>query len=225
VNAEGEGILVSITLILPTLNEASNIIPMLEAVHAFVDHIVVVDDSSSDGTANLARGFKGNVTVIERKNAKGLNSAIMTGAQMAKTDRVIIMDTDFSHPPETVPQIVKALERFDLVIGTRGKIENWSFHRRFMSLAATFLTRFHARRIKDPLSGFFGIRRDLLLKYGKRCPPEGYKILYTVLKHYLAERSTSGIAELSYEFNGREQGASKLGTRQILSFVRNVLFS
>jgi len=215
----------STTLILPTKDEASNILPLLQKVHRYVDQVIVVDDSSRDGTASLARSFGRNVFVIERKNALGLSSAITTGVIAASTENIIVMDADFSHPPELVPVLRDSLNYYDLVIATRESVENWPIHRRLMSLGARFLVRVHVPRIRDPLSGFFGIKRDIIAKYGRKAPPDGYKILYTILKHYIAERGLRGIAEVGYHFNGRQRGNSKLGRRQVVAFLRNWLFS
>ena len=133
-------------VVLPTYNEALNIEEVLEKVRAAVPHaqILVVDDGSPDGTADLAEELGrelGNVSVLRRAAKSGLGSAYRAGFREGlarELDVMIEMDSDLSHDPAALPSLLAAIdEGADLVIGSRyvpgGTIPNWALHRRLLS--------------------------------------------------------------------------------------------
>ncbi|MGQ4834508.1 MAG: glycosyltransferase [Candidatus Asgardarchaeia archaeon] len=213
-----------VSLIIPTYNEADNIGEILSKVTQFVDDILIIDDNSEDGTAEIAKKFDKNVRVIIRPRKMGLNSAIYLGALNAKYKYIAVMDGDLSHPPETLKEMLKYVPKYDIIIGTRYDAKNWSLTRNFISFSAKVLAIPFTGKIRDPISGFFVMKKDLLLKYGRFAPPEGYKILLTVLIHYLRKEGCyKKIKEVYYIFNNRKRGKSKLGKKQILLYVYNII--
>ncbi len=133
-------------VVLPTYNEALNIEEVIEKVRAAVPHaqILVVDDGSPDGTADLAEELGrelGNVSVLRRAAKSGLGSAYRAGFREGlarELDVMIEMDSDLSHDPAALPSLLAAIdEGADLVIGSRyvpgGTIPNWGLHRRLLS--------------------------------------------------------------------------------------------
>jgi len=116
-----------ISVIIPTYNEAKNIVPLIKAIsqalHTYDFEIVVVDDDSPDGTADLARSTQKSypVRVIHRKKDKGLSSAILRGFHEAKGDIVGVIDADFQHPPEILPKLIDAIQKdgYELAVGSR----------------------------------------------------------------------------------------------------------
>jgi dolichol-phosphate mannosyltransferase len=135
------------------------------------------------------------------------------------------MDADLQHPPEKVKEIIKKLEDYDVVVGTRKGIpKNWPFTRRLMSKTATLLARLRLMRsIKDPLSGFFGVRTDLfkevISKKWNKFEGRGYKVLFDLLK-YCPKNTSVGV--VCYEFGLRRSGSSKIGSRQIRLFFKSL---
>src|SRR5438067_10933627 len=136
-----------VVIVLPTFNEADNITDMLYKVRSVVPGagIVVVDDTSPDGTAELAevtaRAIGGDIQVLRRPGKAGLGSAYRAGFALAMgqgAEVLVEMDSDLSHDPEDLPALLAAVEHgADLAIGSRyvpgGSIPNWSWHRRMLS--------------------------------------------------------------------------------------------
>ena len=117
-----------ISIILPTYNERENITELLEAIHrelstyAFDYETVVVDDNSPDGTAEAVEsqfGGDDRVRLFVRQEGRGLATAIRYGIEQAQGEIIVCMDTDFNHDPAVIPQMVKFLEFYDMIIGSR----------------------------------------------------------------------------------------------------------
>jgi dolichol-phosphate mannosyltransferase len=161
-------------IILPTYNECDNIVELIQALHGYLEpegldyEIVVVDDSSPDGTADVVRGTFGNdsrVNLMVRTAERGLASAIRHGIESCNGDVVVVMDTDFNHDPKVVPQLIKLLEYYDVIIGSRfvmgGGMEDRA--RYFSSFLYNMFIRLMFRtQIQDNLSGFFAMYRSRL---------------------------------------------------------------
>ncbi len=157
-----------VTVVIPTYNEAENIkkiIPQTFKVfeeNGIDGEIVVVDDASPDGTADLVEGLwnQFNVRVHRRPDKMGLASAILEGFSIAKGDILCVVDADLSHPPEFISELLKPIldGNADLVIGSRytkgGEIDGWPFKRRLISRGAILLAK-PLTSIRDPVSGFF----------------------------------------------------------------------
>jgi dolichol-phosphate mannosyltransferase len=132
------------------------------------------------------------------------------------------MDADLSHPPELIPRFrSEILKGADLVIGSRymggGGIEDWPLGRRIISRGATFLGRILFPEITDPVSGFFALKREVVA--GAPLRPRGYKILMEVL----GKGSWQKAVEIPFTFRDRKAGSSKLRSRTILDYLRQVL--
>ncbi|MBI5046895.1 polyprenol monophosphomannose synthase [Candidatus Micrarchaeota archaeon] len=182
-----------LSVIIPTYNESENIrllVPLIvsSVSKKFTDYeIIIVDDSSPDGTGSIVNSLSKKfpqVRLIVRKQKSGLTGAIVAGVNAAKGNWIIIMDADLSHPPDVVPLLASQLDAFDVVIGSRlmkgGKVENWPLHRKLMSDGANFLASLLLGvHISDPLSGFFAIRKDIFTKI--RFRTKGYKLLLNIL--------------------------------------------
>jgi len=221
---------VPISVVVPTYNEADNIKPLVEAVaKAFAGtpyELVIVDDGSPDGTAEVAAELSKEypVKVVVRPRRLGLSSAVVDGARAAAGDVVVVMDADFQHPPELAPALAQAvLSGADLAVGTRygrgGRIEGWSPVRLLMSRGAAALARLllpEARRLSDPESGFFAARRECLASVR----PTG---LYKILLDVAVQCSPSKIAEVPYVFRPRRAGRSKLGAAHVVDYLAQLM--
>lgn len=221
----------TVSIIVPTYNERENITILVDRIHRTLSEksidyeIIVVDDNSPDGTAEEARRLaeKYNIKVLVREKRLGLTSAVYEGFKHASGDSIIVMDADLQHPPEIIPSLVYALRKCDIVIASRhvkggGEI-GFPLHRKIVSRGAILLARLlvpNARRVKDPVSGFFGIKRDLALSL-EPIEPEGYKVLVEILAQ--APRTTR-ICEVPYVFEARKKGVSKLGKKQIFAYLK-----
>ncbi len=130
--------------------------------------LIIVDDGSPDGTADLAESYADvhPVRVVRRPGKAGLASAVLAGFAQARGDVLVVMDADLSHPPEAVPRLALAIEQgADLAVGSRyvagGGTEDWPLKRRVVSRAACLIGNVLVP-IRDCTSGFFAIRRSAL---------------------------------------------------------------
>lgn len=229
-----------VSIVIPTYNEAENVAELLTRIKRSMDplgleyEVVMVDDSSADGTAeialNTARELKISLRLVVRRGERGLASAVFRGMREARGDLFLVMDADLQHPPEVGAELVlRALrENLDLVIASRyargGGVAGWSMHRRVVSRAASLAARLlipRTRAVKDPMSGFFAVRKrvveDLILERPRR--GRGFKVLVEILVRGSYER----VGEHPYVFRPRERGKSKLGLVEVLEFLLQLL--
>ncbi len=222
-----------ITVITPTYNERENIVKLIERLDKCLKEarityeVVVVDDNSPDGTAEVVEGLisKYPIKLVRRPSKLGLTSAVFEGLKHAEGTYVVVMDADLQHPPEVIPKLyLKALEGYDLVIASRyvpgGSVE-FPLHRLVISLGATLIARLlipKVRKVKDPMSGFFLVKKDIISKIIPTSP-KSYKVLLEVLVLGNYER----VCEVPYDFKERVGGRSKLGFKTILNYVKQVL--
>lgn len=162
------------SIILPTYNEKDNIVDLMEAIFATLQpldldfEIVVVDDNSPDGTAEIVRqnfGHNGQVKLFVRTHERGLATALRYGVEQSEGNILVFMDTDFNHDPAIIPQMIKFLEYYDIIIGSRfvmaGGMEDR--FRQFSSLIYNYGIRLlFGTPVHDNLSGFFSIYREKL---------------------------------------------------------------
>ncbi|HEX9976254.1 MAG TPA: glycosyltransferase family 2 protein [Dehalococcoidales bacterium] len=219
-----------ITVVIPTYNEKDNITPLVERVHdtlsAYSYEILFVDDNSRDGTAQLISTLSAKypVQVIVRLKERGLASAVVHGFKYAKGEIIAVMDADLQHPPQVLADLLEAIEAgADLVIASRyvkgGGCQGWGLVRRIISKGAIFLAHLvlpQTRRISDPASGFFMLRKQVV--DGANLRPTGYKILLEVL----LEGHFQKVAEVPYIFRVRERGESKLNARQQIDYLKHL---
>lgn len=204
------------TVVVPTYNEAESLPELLRRICAALPgaEVLVVDDASPDGTAAVARGLAERypVRVVERQGERGLATAVLRGLAEARSDLCVVMDADLSHPPERIPDLVRAIEQgADVAIGSRyvpgGRIDHWPLTRRLASAAGTLFAR-ALTPCRDPLAGFFCLRRSLL--NGVRLKPRGFKILLEILARARPRR----IVEVPIRFEDRGIGRSKFTARE-----------
>jgi len=181
--------------------------------------LIIVDDGSPDGTADLAESYAPAhpVRVVRRPGKAGLASAVLAGFGDARGDVLLVMDADLSHPPEAVPSLVSAIDQgADLAVGSRyvkgGGTKDWPLKRRIVSRAACLMGNALVP-IRDCTSGFFAIRRTAI--DGVKLNPIGFKIGFEVM----ARAKYKKVVEVPYVFRDRELGKSKFGRREILQYL------
>ena len=217
-----------LSVIVPTYNESKNIDTLLSRLFAalkpnYIEYeVVIVDDNSPDGTAQIVEALKSkfDVRVVRRPKKISLSSAVINGFKVAKGDVICVMDADLSHPPESLPMMFKEINAgTDLVIGSRcvpeGGATNWPWFRRFGSRFAQALAK-PLTHINDNTSGFFMMKRSVI--EGADLNPIGFKILLEVL----VKGSFNSVKEVPIVFNDREGGKSKLGSRQVIEYLKQL---
>lgn len=217
-----------LSVIVPTLNEVANLRPIVTRVDGVVStiahEIVIVDDASTDGTAELAdtlAATRPNVRVLHRPLVdRGLSAAILTGFEAARGDAVAVIDADLQHEPRVLLRLLDALEDHDLAIGSRytfrGRTCGWSWLRKIESRAAAALTRAAlGLSIHDPLSGCFAMRRTAFEATAPRLRPRGWKLLLDIL----VMAPDLSVAEVSMTFRSRCRGKTKMNGAVVRSWL------
>jgi len=218
-----------VSVILPTYNERATVCGVIQKLkHTLkTPDIIVVDDNSPDGTAQVVQDTHPNVTIHVRQNKTGLGSAVRDGFELASGEIYLCMDADGQHRPSDSPQIVSALDNgADIAIGSRnvdGATHNagWLPHRYLITFAGrsvAYATLPIARKLSDPMSGYFGVNASVVDPMLDDLHPEGYKILLEVL----ARCPISDIAEVPIHFDKRENGSSNLTVFEQLRYIKHM---
>lgn len=223
-----------LSVVIPTLNEAGNVEPLLEKLGVALAGIeweaIFVDDGSTDGTPELLTRIAQadrRVRMIRRIGRRGLSSAVVEGALASTTPIIAVIDADLQHDERILPDLYRAIAGGDheLAIGTRycegGSTGDWDESRLKISRFATALASpIMKTRLSDPMSGFFAVRRDVLLEAAPRLSNVGYKILLDLVASLPRTLKT---AEVGYTFGTRQHGASKLDEMVALEYLELLL--
>ena len=206
---------------LPTYNERENLEPMLRALGDKQVRVLVIDDSSPDGTGELADRLAaelGYVDVLHREHKEGLGPAYLAGFRRAlagDAELVLEMDCDFSHDPEYLPHLIAAVEAgADLALGSRyvpgGGVRNWGLLRRLISAGGSFYARLILGvKVRDLTGGFKCYRRAVLEAIDlDAVDSKGYA--FQIETTYRALRAGFKVVEVPITFADREVGGSKM---------------
>lgn len=224
-----------VSIVLATVNERASIAPLLTELLGLdlpPIEIIVVDDGSVDGTREFLQEFgrrDHRVHLLCHDGRQTLTTAQLQGIRAASGQYIIIMDADLQHPPETVPELVRALSSGQtLAIASRylstGDVGRRTPYRAVISRGAELiakLTLTSARKVSDPISGFFGFHRGLSNPLDSST--RGYKLLLLLL--VISEGN--GVMEVGYRFRSRIGGSSKIthDFSFIKTFVTEVLMA
>jgi dolichol-phosphate mannosyltransferase len=220
---------------LPTYDERENLEPMVRALGAVLgpdDRVLVIDDSSPDGTGEIADRLAAElawVDVLHRPRKDGLGRAYLDGFQRALADGaelVLELDCDFSHDPADVPRLIAAADAADLVLGSRyvsgGGTRNWGLVRRAISRWGSLYAQvLLGLRVRDLTGGFKCYRREVLETIDLRAiRSRGYA--FQIETTYRAVRAGFRVLEIPIRFTDREVGGSKMSRAIVLEAIWKV---
>jgi dolichol-phosphate mannosyltransferase len=221
----------SVSIIVPTLNEEENIVPLVSEITACAGpfrEILFVDDHSTDATREKIRDLAGSqpIRLIEQDGAgPGLAGAIMSGARAARGEILLVMDADLSHPPDRIKDLLEPLfsGTADLVVGSRyvkgGSTPGWPVWRRVVSRTGAMLA-YPLTGLHDSMCGFFAIGRSRLL--GLAPQTSGFKIVFEAM---LRGRGALRVREVPIVFRERVHGRSKMSFGVALRFFFRWLYA
>lgn len=225
-----------ISVIVPTRNEADNILPLLARLHGALRvvpiEVIFVDDSTDNtpeviqkATADFSFPIRLIARPPERRN--GLSGAVVEGMEAAVGEWLCVIDADLQHPPEMAAQLLEQAERTraDIVVGSRkadafgplGLSRRRSLTSQLLTILARMVFPRLLKNVSDPLTGLFLVRRtavDLI-----RLQPEGFKILLEILIRHPSLR----VAEIHFDFAPRHGGQSKADLHEGLRFFRHLM--
>jgi dolichol-phosphate mannosyltransferase len=226
---------VTLSLVIPTFNEAENIPTLIRRLNHLLDEnhisheLIVVDDDSPDKTWEIAREMTEEISslrVIRRVGESGLATAVVCGWAHANGKFLGVIDGDGQHPPELLLDLLAQFdEEVEVAVASRhlpgGGVPNWSSMRRLLSKGAQALGLLllpgTVGRVTDPMSGYFIVDRKAIADCDLQ--PVGYKILLEVL----ARGKVNKVAESPYYFQLRESGSSKVRAIHYLHYLRHLL--
>ncbi len=222
-------------VVVPTYEEAANVTELLDRVLAAAPRaeVLVVDDNSPDGTADLVAAHPElgrRVHLLVRPGKAGLGSAYRAGFGWALRhgyDAVVQIDADLSHPPEQVPNLLRALEDCDLAVGSRyvrgGAVVDWSLSRRLISRAGNlYVSMVLGLPVRDATAGFKAFRAGALAEIGAiGSQSNGY--CFQVENTWQAVRHGLSVTEVPITFTDRARGSSKMSGAIVAEAVLRVL--
>lgn len=240
------------SIILPTYNEKEN----LPIIFYLIDkhmidvitkekipyEVVIVDDNSPDGTLSVAQAIQKSygtekVSIVSRAGKLGLGTAYSAGLQIAKGQRIVLMDADLSHHPKFIPQMIQRMndsnksnnnneKGFDIVTGTRyqygGGVAGWDFKRKLVSKGANILADFLLNPSVSDLTGSFRLyERAALEEVLRNITCTGYAFQMEIM--VLAKKHNFRVSEVPITFVDRVYGESKLGKKEIVLYIRGLI--
>lgn len=220
----------SLSVVVPTYNERENVPVLIELLHNALARtsweVIFVDDDSPDQTAETVRRYAEadeRVRLLYRVGRRGLFSASLEGMLATTAPYIVVMDGDLQHDESIIPQMLQEAESrsLDLVVATRhalnGSMGSFSKHRIRMSNLGKRISCFVSRsEVSDPMSGFFLIRRDYLLRNVHALQGRGFKTLADILA---SGTRPIRIGEVGYCFRSRAHGQSKLDVCNGIDFI------
>ncbi|OCK93805.1 glycosyltransferase family 2 protein [Cenococcum geophilum 1.58] len=226
------------SVILPTYNERRNLPVAVFLINdSFTKNnlnyeIIIVDDASPDGTANVAKqlqkAFPGRIILKERTGKLGLGTAYTHALRFATGNFVIIMDADFSHHPKFIPEMIRiqATNNYDIVTGTRyagdGGVYGWDLKRKLISKGANIFADMLLRPGVSDLTGSFRLyKKNMLQDVITKVQSKGYVFQMELI--VLAQAMGYTIAEVPISFVDRLYGDSKLNGDEITQYITGVL--
>ncbi|HEY6149983.1 MAG TPA: polyprenol monophosphomannose synthase [Gaiellaceae bacterium] len=220
------------TICLPTYDERENLERMIRALGEHDVSVLVIDDSSPDGTGELADRLARelpHVAVLHRERKEGLGPAYLAGFRHALADGaelILEMDCDFSHDPADVPRLIAAAGEADLALGSRyvegGSVGNWGLVRRAISAGGSLYARvLLGVGVRDLTGGFKCYRRAVLEAMDlDAISSKGYA--FQIETTYRALRAGFRVVEIPIRFVDREEGGSKMSRSIVLEAIWKV---
>jgi dolichol-phosphate mannosyltransferase len=225
-------------VIIPTYKEKENIAQILQVIFSLEQdfHVLIIDDNSPDGTAEIVRTVQKNfpdaLFLLERSGKLGLGTAYITGFKWAiehEYDYIFEMDADFSHDPQDLIRLYQACQdnRADMAVGSRyvpgGQIENWPLSRKLISKGGALYSKFFTwMPVNDPTAGFVCYSKHVLASMNLDAIRFiGYA--FQIEMKFAAWRLGFRIAEVPIVFRDRKYGASKMSKGIIKEGVKGVI--
>tara|TARA_B100000427_G_scaffold328548_1_gene341934 strand:- start:421 stop:1125 length:705 start_codon:yes stop_codon:yes gene_type:complete len=228
-------VLPNFTIVIPIFNEKKNIIKLLKNIVLKVKksnfEIIVVDDSSNDGSQQVIKKFikkKKYIKLICRKKfPRDLSMSCIEGFYKSRNNYILVMDGDGQHDPKYIKAMIKKLyqEKLDIVVGARklftNKIKGLSYFRKLSSqIIVIAINLLFGNKTGDPMSGFFVFKKKVFLRSKSKLFKKGYKILFDLI----TARKNLKIKDIEINFLKRKKGYSKMNIKIVMILVFQIFY-
>tara|TARA_B100002019_G_C21108950_1_gene517387 strand:- start:46 stop:744 length:699 start_codon:yes stop_codon:yes gene_type:complete len=216
------------TIVIPVYNEVKNLRILIPKIYKELKNIkfelIIVDDSSDDGTSLTLKKFKKkNLKHIIRKKERDLSKSCIEGFKKASSKNIIVMDGDLQHKPSDIKKFLYIFykDRPDFVIGTRDLFKNKKHNLNFFRLYASrililIVNLLLGNKTSDPMSGFFMFRKRVFKRSQKKLIKKGYKILLDLL--YIKNQRVR-VIDVNINFDSRIKGKSKMNLKILFYLI------
>ena len=220
------------TIVIPVYNESKNLRILIPKIYSELKNIkfelIIVDDSSNDGTSTTLKRFKKkNFKHIIRKKDRDLSKSCVEGFKKASSKNIIVMDGDLQHKPSDIKKFLNIFykNRPDFVIGTRDLFKNKKHNLNFLRLFASrililIVNSLLGNKTSDPMSGFFMFKKSVFKKSQKKLIKKGYKILLDLL--YINNQRVR-VIDVSINFDSRTKGKSKMNLKILYYLISMII--
>lgn len=225
-----------ITVILPTYNERENITPLVNEIETVLTakkisfEIIIVDDASPDGTGELAEHIskeKEDITIIKNKKRIGLARSILVGVNASSGDTIVVMDSDGSHPPKVVAQLIDGIDDADLCLASRyipgGGMEAPKYKYHLSKLLNHAIDAILCLGVKDSTGGFFAVKKEALTQVRAEDVFTGYGEYFFRLLYQMKSKEVK-IKSIPFKYKLRKFGKTKtnvfsMGVKYLLTAI------
>ena len=216
------------TIVIPVYNEAKNLGILVPKVYKELKNIkfelIIVDDSSNDGTTKILKKFKKkNLKHIIRKKKRDLSQSCIDGFKRASSRNIIVMDGDLQHKPSDIKKFLNIFYKNnpDFVVGTRNLFDNKKHNLNFFRLFASrililIVNSLLGNKTSDPMSGFFMFKKKIFVKSQRKLIKKGYKILLDLL--YINNQKIK-VIDVKINFDSRMKGKSKMNLKILFYLI------
>ncbi len=220
-----------VSVVVPTLNEAKNLPELVTRIASSLRpwsyEVLIIDDQSTDDTQAVCEKLAARFPIslhIRSESTGGLSGAVVAGLSLARGGILVVMDADLQHPPEKLPELIWPLvaDEAEFTVGSRhieggSTAERWGMFRKINSKVATVLARPFAGPTRDPMSGFFALRKETFTR-AQRLTPLGYKVGLELM----CKCRVGAIKEIPIHFDTRAAGKSKLTVAQQFKYLEHL---
>jgi len=214
--------MLGLSIVIPVYKEKKNLIILVKRIYEKIRtdnfEIIIIDDDSNDGSFEILKKLKSKFKklkfFIRKKKPRDLSRSCIMGFQKSKFDKILVMDGDLQHRPEEINKLHNKIiyGNYDIVVGNRGLLEKRNkglkFYRLISSVILVLIVNlFLGFKTKDPMSGFFILKKKIYYKNKSRLFNKGYKILLDLI---YSSKENIKVADVFINFNVRQAGFSKM---------------
>ena len=222
----------AVSIVIPTLNEAYNLVPVVLKINKYLKkniyEIIIIDDNSSDGSKQVLSELKKknrHLRFYIRNKNPDLSQSCQLGFKKSKFNNIIVMDADLQHDPKYLPRMINFFfsKKVDFLIGARNFRKEILNQPRFIAsfILIKMINLLLGYKTMDPMSGFFIFKKSIYFRNQRKLYGFGFKILFDLL---YTEKKFLFIKNFSFKFKHRKRHESKMNSKILFILIKMILF-